>query len=549
MTGTTQSAFPASLRSEGFKTSRAAWLALILISLTQAMSMVDRQILAILVPRIKADLHVGDAEMGLLYGTVFALFYALFSLPLGRLADGWKRTRLLSLSIAGWSVMTALAGFANGFGVLALSRLGVGIGEASVQPAGMSLLSDRFPKKQRGTVTAALAAAIALGLGGALWIGGATADAWDQAYAAGGAPLGIKGWQAAFLIASLPGILLAILLWRMEEPVRGAADGIAEVPDPKPFRAARETLASILPGLNWLSLYRNRAGAGTWWVNLGGLVTIVIAMIGLTRWTDALRKVAPPPLNLGGLVIGGNALQFVVTGFGIYVVLNWLQSLRLRDKPAYAIIAKTPALTLLFVIAALQSVVNYGVMAWSPSFIIKTYGISPAKVGLEFGALVAGIGIIGPLIAGPLSDWMQQRVRGGRIYVTLASLVVSPVLAFFTYRAPTLGVFYLWFTVYSLALTMWLPSIYASFMDLVLPRMRGSVISFYILTMTIVGLGTGPYAVGLVSDVNGGNLGEAILSVYWLAPVLIVLIVWLIRQLPRDEATVVERARAAGEAV
>ena len=77
-------------------------------------------------------------------------------------------------------------------------------------------------------------------------------------------------------------------------------------------------------------------------------------MIGLTQWTDTLRTVAPPPLNLGGLVIGGNALQFVVTGFGIYVLLNWLQSLRLRDRPAFAIIARTPALILLFAIAALQ---------------------------------------------------------------------------------------------------------------------------------------------------------------------------------------------------
>ncbi len=531
------------------RTPRAAWIALILISLTQAMSMVDRQILAILVPRIKADLHVGDAEMGLLYGTVFALFYALFSLPLGRLADGWVRTRLLSLSIAGWSVMTAMAGFANGFGLLALSRLGVGIGEASVQPAGFSLLSDRFPKERRGTVTAVIAAAIALGLGGALWIGGATADAWDHAYAAGAAPLGIKGWQAAFLVAALPGVVLAVLLWRVEEPVRGAADGIACTPDPAPFRASWHTLASILPGFNWLSLHRNRAGAGTWLVNIAGLAAIVLAMIGLTRWTDALRKVAPPPLNLGGAIIGGNALQFVVTGFGLYVVLNWLQSLRLRDKPAFAIIGRTPALTLLFAIAALQSVVNYGVMAWSPSFVIKTYGVSPAQVGLQFGALTGGLGIVGPLIAGPLSDWMQQRIRGGRIYVTLGALIVSPVLAFVTYRAATLGAFYLGFTFYSLALTMWLPPVYASFMDLVLPRMRGTVMSFYILTMTIFGLGTGPYAVGLVSDVNGGDLGAAILSVYWLAPVLIVLIVLLIRQLPRDEMTVVERARAAGEAV
>src|SRR5215210_4529105 len=89
---------------------KAAWTALVLVVLTQAMSMVDRQILAILLPRIKADLMVGDAEMGLLYGTVFALFYALFSLPLGRLADGWLRNRLLSLSILAWSVMTALGG-------------------------------------------------------------------------------------------------------------------------------------------------------------------------------------------------------------------------------------------------------------------------------------------------------------------------------------------------------------------------------------------------------------------------------------------------------
>ena len=130
---------------------RVAWTVLILVTLAQAMSMVDRQILAILVPRIKAALQVGDAEMGLLYGTVFALFYAIFSLPLGRLADGWVRTRLLAISVFGWSVMTALAGFANGFGLLAISRLGVGIGEASAQPAGMSVLSDSCPKERRGS--------------------------------------------------------------------------------------------------------------------------------------------------------------------------------------------------------------------------------------------------------------------------------------------------------------------------------------------------------------------------------------------------------------
>ena len=96
----------------------AAWYALALVAATQMISLLDRNILAILAPSIKADLKIGDAEMGLLYGTVFALFYALFSLPLGRLSDGWIRTRLLAITIFFWSLATGLAAFASGFKLL-----------------------------------------------------------------------------------------------------------------------------------------------------------------------------------------------------------------------------------------------------------------------------------------------------------------------------------------------------------------------------------------------------------------------------------------------
>src|SRR5256886_15960211 len=109
--------------------------------------------------------------MGLLYGTVFALFYALFSLPLGRLADGWVRTRLLAITLAFWSVATALAAAAHGFALLALSRLGVGIGEGAAQPAGFSLVFDQYGKPRRGFATGGVAAAIALGLGGSFGLG------------------------------------------------------------------------------------------------------------------------------------------------------------------------------------------------------------------------------------------------------------------------------------------------------------------------------------------------------------------------------------------
>ena len=94
---------------------------------------------------------------------------------------------------------------------------------------------------------------------------------------------------------------------------------------------------------------------------------------------------------------------------------------------------------------------------------------------------------------------------------------------------------------------MWLPPVYAGFVDLVLPRMRGMVMSFYILTMTIIGLGLGPYAVGLISDLNGGDLGAAIMSLFWLSPPIALLTLWLVLRFPRDEALVIARAREAGE--
>ncbi|MEI9852353.1 MAG: MFS transporter [Sphingomonas sp.] len=525
---------------------RAAWYALALVSLVQAMSLVDRQVLAILVPRIKADLHIADAEMGLLYGTVFALFYAIFSLPLGRLADGWVRTRLLSLSILGWSAATAMAGFANSFAMLALSRLGVGIGEASAQPAGMSLLGDSFPKAQRGIVGAAMSAAVALGLGGALLIGGFTADWWDAAWPAGAAPLGLKGWQAAFLAASLPGIVLGILMWRMPEPQRGAADGLTPHHDPHPFAASWRTLYAILPVTCWFNFARLRAGAGTYAANLIALVLLVLAMRGLIGWTDGLRPDAPL-LHLGGLTVTGAALQWSITGFGCYVLLNWLQSLRIEDRPAFVLIVRSPAMVLTLLVASLQTVINYGVMGWTPAYLIQHFHQSPATVGLMFGSLSAGIGILGPVLAGPIADWAHKHVPAGRLWVTAFSLIVSPVFAFLTFRAPDLAGFYFWFACYGLALTIWLPSIYATFLDLVLPRLRGVVISFYILVMTILGLGLGPYTVGLVSDLNGGDLGAAILSVYWLGVPIVLLTLAAIWRLPRDEAAMLERARAAGE--
>jgi len=294
-----------------------AGYALALVALTNTISLLDRNILAILAPRIKHDIGIGDAEMGLLYGTVFALFYALFSLPLGRLADGWVRTRLLGITLAFWSVATALAAAAQGFGLLALSRLGVGIGEGSAQPAGISLVMDHYATPRRGFAMAVIAAAIALGLGGSLVIGGAAADWWDHIHAGSTAPLGLRGWQFAFLVAAAPGLILAAFLWGMPEPQRGRLDGIASPPDPHPFRASLALLGAVTPVSNWFALALRRAGARYWSVNLVATILVVAGATALTRLTTAFSP--RPALHFGALVVNPHALQWGVVGFGALV--------------------------------------------------------------------------------------------------------------------------------------------------------------------------------------------------------------------------------------
>lgn len=529
------------------KVTRAGWYALTLISAMQMMSLLDRQILSILAANIKDDLQIGDAELGLLYGTVFALFYSLFSLPLGRLADGWIRTRLLAICITIWSVSTALAAFAGGFAMLALSRLGVGIGEAAGQPAGYSLICDEFPKHRRGVATAAMAIAVALGLGLSMMLGGVAADWWDTRYITGGAPMGFSGWQFAFIVAAAPGFLLAVLLWRMKEPKRGVMDGIETPPDPHPFKASVEVLAAVTPGTNWWMLWRRGAGAKQWATNLIGLAVIAgFVMLATTLTSNFSPR---PPLEALGLSINPHLLQWLVVGFGLFVVLNLIQSFKLSDAATHAVVV-SPSLIILMVVGGLQTSINYGVMGFTPSFLMREYGLSPGETGLQFGLLALMLGIVGPIIAGPLTDKLNAKFsEAGRIMLVMAALGVTPFIAIWVYSATEATSFYLRFSLYSLILTMWMPPLYSAMMDLVLPRMRGITFSTYTIISTILGLGIGPYLVGMVSDSNGGKLGPAILSVNYGAPLIILLLGIVMLRVKRDEASIIDRARAAGEPI
>ena len=155
---------------------------LLVLVVVSIFNFVDRNILAILSQDIQADLGISDADMGFLYGTVFALFYAIFGIPLARFADVWVRRSIIAGGLFFWSLMTALSGLARSFSVLATFRVGVGIGEASATPAAYSMLADDYSPKIRATVIAIYSGGVYIGGGIGLFLGGAILEAWQSAY-------------------------------------------------------------------------------------------------------------------------------------------------------------------------------------------------------------------------------------------------------------------------------------------------------------------------------------------------------------------------------
>jgi len=295
--------------------------------------------------------------------------------------------------------------------------------------------------------------------------------------------------------------------------------------------------------------WSRNAGARQWAINLASLAAIVVVCVTMARWAQGFSPSKAPPLALLGVTVNSHMLQWFVVGFGAFVILNVFQSLKLTDRPTYNVVL-SPSLILLMVVGGLQTSINYGVMGFTPSFLVREFGLSQAETGLQFGLLAAALGIGGPVIAGPLSDWLTARMGArGRVWLTIFSLGVSPFISFWLYAAPDVISFYIRFTLYSIILTLWLPPVYSLYYDLVLPRMRGMTSSIYIIVSTLLGLGMGPYFVGIVSDRNKGDLAVAITSLNVVGPVIVVILLFVLTRINRDESTVLERARAGGEPV
>ena len=511
---------------------------LIVLLLVYVLNFIDRQILAILAEDIKNDLGISDADLGFLFGTAFAVFYATFGIALGRLADDWNRKKLIAIGLGFWSLMTALSGIARGFLPLALCRFGVGVGEASASPAAFSMLYDYFSPKFRTTVLAIYSSGVYIGAGLGLFLGGTILDAWNSTWPASDlAPFGLKGWQATFMIVGLPGLLMAFWVSTLREPVRGQSDGIDSVSHPTPFREVGIVLLTMLPIINLWQLNQGANGRRAIGLNILSVLGIASIVYGL-------------------ICLTGGVAQWMALGIGVYTAVSWAQALSVRDPIVFSMIFKCR--TLLYVIVANSAVTFMGVALpfWSVPFLQRYYGVSAAEIGILLGLGTAVMGFFGVVLGGMLADKLRTYTPKGKLYVWLGSITIATLSAFFFLTVNHLALSYTGlFTLYFSISMAHGPGV-STINDLVLPRGRGTTTAFAFMIATFVGIALGPYVIGYLSDVivaRGVSDGEALRqAMLWslLLPLIgLVLVIRALSYVVVDEESLLARASALGEKI
>lgn len=512
------------------KATGYSWYVLSVLVVVYILNFIDRQILSILAVDIKADLRLTDADMGFLGGAAFAVFYALFGIPLGRLADNWSRVKLLSIGLALWSTMTALSGFARDQITLTFARMGVGVGEATASPTAYSLISDYFPKKQRATALAIYSSGLYIGGGVSLFIGALIVKAWNDAYPGGG-PLDLVGWQAAFLAVGIPGLLVALWVATLREPLRGAMDGVASPSSPAPFRQFAQDLSTIVPPFTLIGAWQR--GPAALAINIG----FAAAIAAFAWWMIELT---------------GNLPQWSAVGLGYYAVFSWACTLRARDSATFRLIWGTPAFICTTLGYGMVSLAAYALAFWSAPYAEIVLGLPKQELAFWLGANGAISGFVGVILGGRLADALRAKNPAGRILMIIFGVVAPIIPIWIGYTTDNSTLFYVMNFLAGMFGATALGAAAATTQDLVLPRMRGTATAAFFLGTTLVGLSFGPYMVGQISDLAGtivdgkpvGDLRTGILSLIGVAPIALVLLLYAYRAVPQAEATIVERAAA-----
>lgn len=334
-----------------------SWYVVVVLLLAYILAFIDREVIALLVPDIKRDLQISDTQMSFLLGGAFAVFYTFFGVLIAWLADSGNRRWLIFAGVTVWSAMTMLCGVATSYWGLFAARVGVGAGEAALNPPAMSLLKDYFPPDRLGRAIGLYTAGVSSGSGLAFIIGGSV---YPRVVAAGPADWPIVGivqpWQQMFIWVGLPGVVIALLLLTIREPVRREFLRTGQVQRASPvwetmrflgqrWRAfivlffALSVLAIMAYGIGfWIPEFLRRTYAlspeelGTY-VQWRGVVTIVFGLIGVIGggWLcDVLQR----KYDDGYVRVCLIAFVFMTIGYSLFALM---------PTPTLAILLLIPA--------------------------------------------------------------------------------------------------------------------------------------------------------------------------------------------------------------
>lgn len=272
-----------------------AWTAVVLCMIAYIFSFIDRQIMALLIGPIQADLGISDTQFGLLHGFAFAIFYATMGIPIAALSDRKSRPLIIAAGVAFWSLATVACGFARGFAQLFVARVCVGAGEAALSPATYSLISDLFPRERLGRAVAVYSLGSFLGAGIAFLLGGWVIGAVSAGGVRSWMGMSFAAWQITFIIVGAPGVLLALIM-------------LALIREPRARTSGNSTTARAVPSAIDVARFLVREKA-IFLPHMAGYTLAAMTLFSLLSWSPAylMRVFALTPgesgLRLGWVVI------------------------------------------------------------------------------------------------------------------------------------------------------------------------------------------------------------------------------------------------------
>lgn len=399
--------------ARNFGTPAYRFYALNALLFVYILNFIDRGLLAVAAAPIKAELGINDTGFGLLTGFGFALLYTMVGIPVARLAERRNRVRIIAVSVAFWSAMTALCGLATdisifgvvigGFWILLLFRVGVGVGEAGCTPPANSLISDYFAPAARSSALGYYAMGVTLGTMLASLIGGPVTDAF--------------GWRIAFVVLGLPGVAVGLILWvTMKEPPRGYTDpSSAPTPEALGFSdAMREMLAKP----SYWTMTAGATVASFCSYAIGSFITLyVVRSFELTSGQASVYFTAPASLAaaIGTFAMGWLAMRLRKRNVA---AIAWLAAGGLVLAVPFYLLAFTTDTAWICVLGlSLAGFSMYGYLAAQYTIsqgVVSSRVRATATAVLLFVINLLGYGF-GPLFAGLVSDFWFNRALNAQV--------------------------------------------------------------------------------------------------------------------------------------